>query len=58
MSAAPAILRDDDDLFEDQEAPSAWKQAARRLLKSPTLRAGTVDDELARAILAREEAGR
>jgi len=37
---------------------AAARMAARRLLKSPTLRAGTVDDELARAILAREEAGR
>lgn len=37
---------------------AAARMAARGLLKSPTLRAGTVDDELARAILARGEAGR
>ena len=33
---------------------AAARMAARNLLKSPVLRAGTVDDALARAILARE----
>ncbi|MDE2052677.1 MAG: transporter substrate-binding domain-containing protein [Gammaproteobacteria bacterium] len=37
---------------------AAGRMAARGLLQTPALRPGTVDDELARAILAREEAGR
>jgi NitT/TauT family transport system substrate-binding protein len=39
-------------------ARAAAQMAARGLLESPTLRQGTVDDKLARAILAREQAGR
>lgn len=39
LSAAAAVLRDDEDLFEGREAPGAWRQAGRRLLKN---RAATV----------------